>query len=292
MQSEESASFDSLWDYSDPAQTETKFREILPQTEASGNRSHYLQLLTQIARTYSLRRMFDEAHKLLDEVEPQLSGDMPRARIRYLLERGRSFNSANIIDKARDMFLRAFELASASGEDNLAVDAAHMMGIVEKGNDSVEWNEKALKMAEESGDEEANKWLGALYNNLGWTYFDMKEYGRALELFRKDQEWYGRRGKESARRIAIWSAAKTMRMMGDVSGALQEQRALHELMKAGVMEEDGYVYEELAECMLVAGGKEEAAEYAGLAYDILSGDIWLRENEKQRLDRLKEIGRR
>lgn len=292
MRSGESASFDSLWDYSDPALTETKFREILPQTEASGNRSHYLQLLTQIARTYSLRRMFDEAHKLLDEVEPQLSGDMPRARIRYLLERGRSFNSANIIEKARDMFLRAFELASASGEDNLAVDAAHMMGIVEKGNDSVEWNEKALKMAEESGDEEANKWLGALYNNLGWTYFDMKEYGRALELFRKDQEWYGRRGKENARRIALWSAAKTMRMMGDIESALQEQRALYELMKAGVMEEDGYVYEELAECMLAAGGKEEAAEYAGLAYDILSGDIWLRENEKQRLDRLKEIGRR
>ena len=40
---------DSLWDYSDPEKTEKKFREFLPEAEASGDMDYYIQLLTQIA---------------------------------------------------------------------------------------------------------------------------------------------------------------------------------------------------------------------------------------------------
>ncbi|HND49505.1 MAG TPA: hypothetical protein PLL95_13155, partial [Anaerolineales bacterium] len=67
--------FDSLWDYSNPDQTETKFREVLPQFPDGNER---LELLTQIARTQGLQRKFDEAHKTLDEVEGQLSVDSSR----------------------------------------------------------------------------------------------------------------------------------------------------------------------------------------------------------------------
>jgi tetratricopeptide (TPR) repeat protein len=290
--SSEATDFDSLWNYSDPEATETKFREILPQIKESGNISEYLQLLTQIARTLGLRRKFEDSHKLLDEVEPQLNIASPKAKVRYLLERGRTFNSSGKIPEARQLFLQAYDLAVASSEDNLAVDAAHMMGIVESGEKSVEWNEKAMVLAEASSDSKANGWLGSLYNNLGWTYFEMKQYDKALNLFKKDAVWYTEKGRTENTNIACWSAAKTLRMMGKTEEALEEQLRLLELYRKGEADEDGYVYEELAECYLIKNNAAEASKYAGLAYDILSKDIWMEANEKDRLNRLKELGGR
>src|SRR5690606_19946505 len=55
--------FDALWDYSQPAATETKFREILPLAQESGDLSYRLQLETQIARALGLQQKFDEAHR-------------------------------------------------------------------------------------------------------------------------------------------------------------------------------------------------------------------------------------
>jgi tetratricopeptide (TPR) repeat protein len=290
--SSEATDFDSLWNYSDPEATETKFREILPQIKDSGNISKYLQLLTQIARTLGLRRKFEDSHKLLDEVETKLNDTLPKAKIRYLLERGRTFNSSGKISEARELFLQAYDLAMASNEDNLAVDAAHMMGIVESDEKSVEWNEKAMELAEASSDSKANGWLGSLYNNLGWTYFEMKQYDKALDLFKKDAAWYSERGRTENTNIAFWSAAKTLRMMGKTEEALEEQLRLLELYRKGEADEDGYVYEELAECYLMKNNAAEASKYAGLAYDILSKDIWMEANEKDRLNRLKELGGR
>jgi tetratricopeptide (TPR) repeat protein len=290
--SSEAFDFDSLWNYNDPAATEKKFREVLPQIKESGNISEYLQLLTQIARTLGLRRMFNESHKLLDEVEPQLNDSLPKAKVRYLLERGRTFNSSDKFAEARELFLQAFDLALASNEDNLAVDAAHMMGIVESAEKSLEWNERALALAESSSDPKANKWLGSLYNNIGWTYFSMKQYEKALELFRKDAVWYEQNNVKNYVNVAHWSAAKTLRMMGNTDEALDEQLRLLKLFHDGKADEDGYVYEELAECYLIKNKTAEAAKYAGLAYDILSKDIWMEANEKDRLNRLKELGGR
>lgn len=61
--------FDRIWDSDKPAETEKRFRELLPRAEASGNASHLLQLKTQIARTHGLRGEFETAHAILDEVE-------------------------------------------------------------------------------------------------------------------------------------------------------------------------------------------------------------------------------
>jgi len=44
--------FDSLWDFAQPAETETKFRALLPEIES--NPSEHAQLLTQIARAQGL----------------------------------------------------------------------------------------------------------------------------------------------------------------------------------------------------------------------------------------------
>jgi hypothetical protein len=122
--------FDPLWDHNDPAETERRFRELLPPACASGNASYLVELLTQIARTEALQRRFDDTHRTLDEAEAHLPAAGDRAKIRYLLERGRVFNSSKRRVEARKCFLAAFQLARDRAVDFYAVDAAHMMGIV------------------------------------------------------------------------------------------------------------------------------------------------------------------
>ncbi len=54
--------------------------------------------------------------------------------------------------------------------------------------------------------------------------------------------------------------------------------------------EDGYVAEEIAECLTIKGEAEKAAPYFMTAWKLLSEDIWLKQNEAGRLERLKTLG--
>lgn len=282
---------DALWNFSDPAESETKFREVLPGVQAEGDPDRYLQLLTQLARTFSLRRMFAEAHAQLDEVEALLTPDTPAAHIRYCLERGRTYNSNNQHEQALPFFLEAFERGQMAGEDNLAIDAAHMIAIaIQPAEKQVAWSEIAMEMAEASQDEKARKWLGPLYNNLGWTYHDAGDYQKALELFEKSVVFREAQDEPVPIRIAHWSVARTYRSVGRVEEALAIQEALAEQL-ADAGESDGYVFEELAECYLLMGREEEAKPYFMHAYELLSQDGWLKANETARLSRLKTFGK-
>ncbi|MBI5154132.1 tetratricopeptide repeat protein [Candidatus Poribacteria bacterium] len=282
--------FDKFWNYDDPAGTEVKFREILPQAEASGNRGYHAELLTQIARTHSLRRQFDQAHALLDQVHQMIGEEHSRAQVRYQLERGRSCNSAGRKDEARAQFLAAWALASSLGEESLAIDAAHMMAIVEPPENQLEWNLRALAAAESAKDPRARNWLGALYNNIGWTYHDLGQYEQALELFEKGLEWRTKKGEARPTQIAKWTVARAKRSLGRTQEALAGQQALLEEIESSGGEQDGYVFEEIGECLLTLGRAEEAKPYFAKAHAMLSRDTWLAENEAPRLSRLKELG--
>jgi tetratricopeptide (TPR) repeat protein len=281
--------FDSLWDYDNPAETEQKFRSLLPAAETSGDRSYHLELLTQIARTHSLRSEFDKSHAILDQVEPQLTTDLARARVRYQLERGRAFNSAGKKEQAQPLFLKAFEEAVAAGEEFHAIDAAHMMAIVEPPEEQINWSLKALELTEKTTDPRAAKWKGPLYNNLGWTYHDMGDYHKAMELFRKGVEFRATQGKPVPYRIAKWTVARCQRSLGQVEEALAAQREL--LIEWEAAGQTGpYVLEELGECLFTLDRQEEARPYFARAYEELSKDTWLVNNEPERLARLKQLG--
>jgi hypothetical protein len=74
-----------------------------------------------------------------------------------------------------------------------------------------------------------------------------------------------------------------------VEEALAEQRSLAtELDEAG--ETDGYVDEEIAECLLDLGRGGEARPFFARAYAALSGDVGLTAEQPQRLDRLRSLG--
>lgn len=281
----------SLWDYSNPAETEKKFTALLSEAEKSGNKDYLVQLITQIARTQGLQMKFDEAHKTLDKALKMLDSDTQLGEVRYMLERGRVYNSSKHPDEARKFFIEAYQKAMERGFDSYAVDAAHMMGIVEQGDESLKWNEIAIKDAEESKDEKARNWLGSLYNNIAWTYFDMKNLDKAMELHQKNVEWHSQKGSVKETLIARWSVARILREMGKPQEALDAQMKLMEETEGKKLKEDGYGYEEIAENLNLLGRIEESKSYFKKAYDLLSKDIWLAEYEKDRLERLKNMSK-
>jgi tetratricopeptide (TPR) repeat protein len=66
------------------------------------------------------------------------------------------------------------------------------------------------------------------------------------------------------------------------------QRALlDELTAAG--EVDGYMFEEIGECLLALNHLDDAVPYFAKAYEALSRDAWLMENEPARMARLKAL---
>src|SRR5438045_1880277 len=108
--------FDNLWNYDDPTATERQFRQLLPSAESKDDKSYLAQLLTQIARAQGLQHRFDDAHQTLDLAAALLTDDLQTARVRYLLEQGRVFNSSSKPDQARPLFLQAWELSQAIHE--------------------------------------------------------------------------------------------------------------------------------------------------------------------------------
>ncbi|PIQ24038.1 hypothetical protein COW36_05835 [bacterium (Candidatus Blackallbacteria) CG17_big_fil_post_rev_8_21_14_2_50_48_46] len=282
--------FDKLWNYSQPAQTEKTFRELLAQGQS--NRAWSLELLTQIARTQGLQRQFDAAHATLDQVEKELNTENTQLEVRYLLERGRVYNSAGQAPQALPYFQKAWEKALAAQLDFYAIDAAHMLAIAEKPENQLAWNLKALEQVEKTTDPRAQKWAGSLYNNIGWTYHDQQKYTEALGYFEKALKWHEQKQTGEGLLIARWTVARCLRSLQRAEEALALQMALLQDREAQNKPEDGYVSEEIAECLLVLKREKEAKVYFAKAYALLSREDWLKASEPQRLERLKTLAQK
>lgn len=279
--------FDQLWNYDQPAETEQRFRELIPVLQHDSTR--YAELLTQIARTQSLQHQFDAAHNTLEQAQNLLSPDQPRGTIRYLLERGRTLNSSGHPEQAQPLFLEAWQKARDNHEDFYAIDAAHMMGIVAPKEQQLAWELKALRLTETTVDQRAKRWAGSLCNNIGWTYYDQQEFELALTYFYQAQKHWQTAQRDKNVLIARWCIAKTLRAMQRVEEAVAIQcDLLVEYEQRG--ENSYYVYEEVGECLLLQDRPDEAQPYFALAYEGLSQDQWLIANEAERIERLRVLG--
>lgn len=278
-----------LWDFDDPAKSEAVFRERLATADGDWRRI----LVTQIARSLGLQRRFDAAHATLNELEsasedgvrwahpPFESEPLSRWQSYALLERGRIYNSSGDKDAARPYFRRAAE----ADFDDLRIDAIHMLAIVAEPDEALALNEQAIREAQTSADPAARRWLGSLLNNTAWSYHDLGRFDRALELFVQALEFRLEQGDAGTIRIAKWCVARCLRSLGRIDDALAMQQEL------AIQGGDGYVDEEIAECLLVKGDAEAARPYFARAHASLSQDVWLSEREPERIARLDRLAR-
>ena len=288
---------DELWNFGDPKGTEEAFRALLEETaedETPASVPLRLELQTQIARTLGLQGKFEDAHALLDRVDKAIAEGRTEperyatARVRALLERGRVLNSSGAEkEEARALFEEAFAAAGAAQKDGYAVDAAHMVAIVEQGTEEeLAWNRKALALAESSADPKAQKWKGSLYNNLGWGEHDRGNFDAALAWFDKQIVERTATGKEPALRKAKWARGRCLRSLKRHEDAL----AVHEALLRDYPEaNDGFIYEELGELMLLMEQPQRAPEFFARAFELLK-DGWLAKAEPERLKRMATLG--
>ena len=246
------AELDRLWDFDDPEGSERRFAELVPRARDEHDGAFLAECLTQLARARGILRRFDEADSTLDDAEAALRPEDARARARILLERGRVANTAEREGRGRACFLAAWDVARAFGEDALAVDAAHMLGIVEPPDLAREWNERAMELARGSYDPAAQRWLASLANNMGWARHDAGAYDEALALFTLALAERKRQDDPARTRIARWCVARCLRSLGRTEEALAEQRALAAELDA-VGEIDEHVTTEIGECLRELG---------------------------------------
>jgi tetratricopeptide (TPR) repeat protein len=286
------ARLDELWEFGDPAGSEAKFRGLLAEAAGAGaDRSALLQVRTQIARALGLQKKYDEANAVLDAVEPELGSAEPVVRVRWLLERGRVLNTSGRKGDARPLFEEAWRLGREIGADGFAVDAAHMMAIVAAPEEAIVWNERALDLARASAEPRARRWRGSLLNNLGWTYHGLGRFEEAHALFEEALAFRLEQNDAEAIRVARWCVARSLRSLGRVEDALTVQRALlAEHVSAG--SDDGFVHEEIAECLASLGCGADARPFFAKAFELLSQDPWLPRDEPERLERLRREGAR
>jgi tetratricopeptide (TPR) repeat protein len=136
-----------------------------------------------------------------------------------------------------------------------------------------------------------------LYNNIGWDYHDQGEYRKALEIHRKGLEWHEARDRKSGAEIpgrstliARWSVAKQLRLLGRVEEALAIQYELLELYRKAEVG-DGFVQEEIGECLLLQGREEEARPHFAEAWRLLKEISWVADDDPERLERIRDLAR-
>jgi tetratricopeptide (TPR) repeat protein len=277
---------DSLWDYGHPDVTEAKLRALVLSAEKAGDLDYLLQLETQIARCQGMQGKFAECGATLDGVEKRLTDAMPVARIRYLLERGRSMNSSGHPDTAKPLFLEAWERGNAAGQIGFAIDAAHMVAIADPNLDAqVEWNLKGLALAEQ--DEKLRRWLPSILNNLGEAYRARQEYEKSLDCFEKRAAWFRDRGK-APDIFNLKDIARLNRLLGHADKALTIIEPIAKDLKSKG-QPDGYISAEYGQCLVAVGRADEAKPYLTEAYEILKSDDYMVKYEPDELRHLNEL---
>jgi len=285
------------WDFNQPTASEARFRALAAHAGASHAAERALYE-TQVARALGLQQQFDAAQAVLDTVE-QAAATLPQGatathvRARLTIERGRVWNSGGDFARARPLFEQAVALADSAGLDALAVDAAHMVAIAAFNDsakaDALEWNRRAIARAEAAKDPEARRWRASLLNNLGWTEHDLGHYDVALDLFQRALAARIEMDDTSGTHDARWAVARCLRSLGRIDEALAQQRALLSAdAKDGAP--DGYVNEEIGECLLAQHKDAEASPYFRAAYELLGADPWLTRQQPDRIARLRTLG--
>ncbi len=187
---------------------------------------------------------------------------------RYLGVRGRFEWQDNQIEKATETFKEMYAFCSVNHLHDRAVDAAHMIAITGTPQEQVEWGLKGIREAEEGN---LTSWLGPLWNNLGATYEDLKEFAKSLDAYVRAREYHYKFGDKKNRLVADYAVAHARRNLGEYETALKSFEMLQKnFAELGDTEFQGLTAREIGEIHKAQGQGKEALTNFEAAAEFLS----------------------
>ena len=275
--------------------------------ENEGNKSVLTESYSQIARCHLINNDIESCRQWLEKAETIASADDPAGWSRYLGVRGRLEWQQAV--KETGEYQPAVKTAAATFEDmynyclqhslyERAVDAAHMMAIVDDPERRLAWGEKGIKAAENGG---ISGWLPALWNNHGWNLSDAGRHEEALAALLKAREYHYKTGREMSKLIADWSVGYAYRMVGQLDSAKTWMSKVYDwadsLYQADNSTENaewlGLAAKEMGEIALADGNdKADARKYFELAVNKLKQagmPEWDKNGFEEILNKLKTL---
>jgi tetratricopeptide (TPR) repeat protein len=275
------AEADSLFKARDYEQAMKVYTETIENARSEFNRPVETEALAQVARVNLIQGNSVEADRYLGEAAERASDSDPMGFSRYLGVKGRFEWKAGNLKKSRETFDQMYVYCNTNGLWARAVDAAHMIAIVaESVDEQIEWGRRGIEAAEAGG---VDEWLGPLWNNLGATYYDDKQFEYALDAYLKARDYHWQFSGESAKLWADYSVGMSYRMLGQFDKAGQWLRpVLAWAERLGDNSAIGQACEDLGEIAIAQGRKSDGLsllkrareEYKKAGFDQSWKEVW------------------
>ena len=249
------------------------FEAIANEAETAGDVSAFVEAASMRARSYLIQDDGETGRPWLDRAAAKATEGDALGWSRYIGVRGRFEWKGGDNPTATVTFRAMFDYCEAHELWSRAIDAAHMVAITGDPEERFEWAGKAIAMAE-SG--ELTKWLGPLWNNLGWDYVEAERYDEAREALEKARVYHYMGERNLPRLIADYSVAHVIRLQGQTADAKAAMRDVFDwavrLNDEGVqdaIEWMGFSRWELGEIALTEGETSEAIQLMSKALEEL-----------------------
>ncbi len=188
------------------------YQKTVEAARAEFNRPVEVEALSQAARCHLTNGNHGDGEKLLAEAAAKASENDPLGWSRYLGVKGRFEWKRKELEAARTTFERYYDYCALHDLRARAIDAVNMSGIVAATpQEAIDWTKRGIEMAESY---EAEHWLGPLWNNLGGTYYDLKQFSEALDCYLKARDYHWRFSGEVAKLFADYHIGMTYRLLG------------------------------------------------------------------------------
>lgn len=187
------------------------YERALNEAKSLRDNSGVTEALSMIARTHLIMNETDSASEWLQRAGKIADNHEPRGWSRYQSVRGRYLWQKDQLDDATNLFKDLYNYCVKNSLIERAIDAAHMVAITGSPQEQIEWGKKGIAQAATG---HIDRWLGPLWNNLGATYEDLKQYDSALIAYKKAREYHYKFGTPRNKVIADYAVGHILVKMG------------------------------------------------------------------------------
>jgi tetratricopeptide (TPR) repeat protein len=224
-----------------------------------------VESLAQVARCFSIQGKLDEGRPWLERAEKLASATEPLGWSRLLGVKGIFQREGGDKPASKKTFEEMHRYCVEKGLLKRAIDAIHHVALVVPLDEQPAWALKGIDAAERMKDEGS---LAVLWNNLGATYEDLKQYDKMVQAYLKAREYHHATGGPLQKMIADWAVGHGYRLAGNLAEAENWLRKTLPLTEAAYAKDPrpdsaewvGWCKKDLGETLLARGEKAKALD--------------------------------